>query len=418
MENKDFDKLFARKMQGLPPVAPSINDWYALQQRITAEKSRRERWRRYGLYALLLLLALSNICLWRLWKQQPDPITKPATSIVVIDTLVKNVVYQNDTIVKTIYITAYSNLAPAAASWNTPKRSLLPQLEGAKRDRANSQIDGPSPMEKNGAPALPEASEKDQTSSPDKLKTHQTSDPGLVNPRDSAEAVAKGHSAVLSTKEINTDENNQAAQSPKIKPAKHPFFSAPQASFFIDNAMPAGNGVQEGKAVGLGVQLNAKVAPYIRIWSEIGYQWLQLESDNTAISNLAESPYSSAEYEIRHWEAQTKAISLGLGFRYDGNPLREHWWPTISSGVINLFTLPYPVNIEYHRLSSGGDIHWPGTIEHPNSLTAWQSSLGLGYSINNRFSLGAEGFYRLNLKPGHELWKHQGGLRLHGIVKF
>lgn len=415
MENKDFDKLFARKMQGLPPAAPSINDWYALQQRILAEKTRNERWYRYGLYALLLLLALSNACLWRLWQQRPDdPNTKPATSSVVIDTLVKNVVYQNDTIVKTIYITAYSDLAPSAASWNTRTRSL-PPLETVILDQENS---GMNPMQKDGAPALPEASEKKNTTHPDKVKMHEISDPGLVNPRDSAEAVSKGNPAVLPTEEINVDENKQAAQSPIIKPAKHPLLSAPQASFFIGNALPAGNGIQEGKAVELGVHLNAKVAPHFRIWSEIGYQWMQLESNNATIYKLAESPYSSAEYEIRHWEAQTKAISLGLGFRYDWNPLREHWWPTISTGVINIFTLPYPANIEYHRLSSGGDIHWRGTIENPNSLTAWQSSLGLGYSINNRFTLGAESFYRLNLKPGHELWKHQGGLRLHGIIKF
>ncbi|MCB0571910.1 MAG: hypothetical protein KDC66_19215 [Phaeodactylibacter sp.] len=418
MENKDFDKLFARKMQGLPPASASLGGWYALQEKLAARKSRRAAWLKYALLALLLLMALSNGWMWyHLQKGSAIPAAGPEASMPAVDTLIRHIVYQYDTIVRKIYVTEYDS-RPNGTYSLTGRDGEGPRLQPHARQGQLPQENRPETT--NGQDVRPEGPTRNQElqakESGERHPTLSAEGPSANEHRPPETAPYSAAEAFTENEPGNTNESE--LPKPQIKPARRALFSAPEFSFFLGNGLPAGNGVREGQALELGMQFSTAFAPHFRAWAEVSYQRSSLESDNPAIAELAESPYSPSEYELRHWEGSPQALGLGLGLRYVWNPIRGHWQPAFSSGFITSIPLPYTVNIEYHHNNAGPEIHWAGEAEHARLHTAWLSSLGLAYKVNNRVSAGAEGLYRLNLTPSSGLWQYQLGFRLNGTLHF
>ncbi len=133
MKQPDFFRLFSEKMQGAsPPPDHSAADWHSLQARLDAHDRKRTRVLPLGwLGALTGLLLLSNLGWFFLWQKTGDEVAAlrselPADkleSVISRDTVFeKTVVYQNDTIYRTVIVNRreQARFAQGLASQNSP----------------------------------------------------------------------------------------------------------------------------------------------------------------------------------------------------------------------------------------------------------------------------------------------------------
>ena len=107
MENKDFDKIFARKFGQTTGESYREEGWSDLSARMDAHERRRKRLIIPVIWPLFGLLATSNIFWWHQWHQakQQFKATEKQENRIQHDTLVRrtviyDTVYQHVTVIK------------------------------------------------------------------------------------------------------------------------------------------------------------------------------------------------------------------------------------------------------------------------------------------------------------------------------
>ncbi|MBK8702318.1 MAG: hypothetical protein IPN33_01020 [Saprospiraceae bacterium] len=383
MRDKEFDDSLKRKLEEFPLREPSFEQWYALQQRLDSATRQKKYGHNWLLYALLLLLLLSNGLQWLMWNNSTPDEIKQAGSITHITDTIRHITYRYDTIYSTTYRIdkLISSVAGAAVPANEKLRTdtvetvAISTGQGETKTTENQIAEAPNLFQE----SLPSAS--------------------LHQPDSSADA--------------------PVPLSLPAKPQRKRPFSAPQLELvYATGFAPVDGEIEKCWINKTGISASMQVLPRLRVWTNLLYGFPSLVYNSNWTPEGVTPPDYGNEYTLSHWRSTPHNLELGLGIRYKLPSRNNRWQPSIATGLVGAYFPSYKLTAVFSEEEEEEEEtkEWSTRINRNTTrISAWQNSLAIDYRVNNRLSLRAAAIHQLTLNANTQLWKQEYSLQCSGV---
>lgn len=402
MEDFDFDKHYADKMQQASAPDFSQEDWEKLTPRLEASKKRRPLVTSpILLYLLGGLLLLSNITWWVIW-QQPEQrdntlltgTTTGGTVVLQDTTWNRVVVYQYDTVRETVVLPNQSTrFSPAIAkSRGVKNNTALPGDIGlTSRHVSLPGTSGASVQVITGAEnSITENKNDIYTNSTESLLTEALPERSLLLNKPGKYLNLAAYDLFLMP----------------LKPAKRPYLSipldvriGPELSFVLPDADDLSSRIGFSTGLNAELALSEKLA-FTLAGEFIGVSFKGREYDPGL--GLPELISPGDDYEFNYFELHDgikPIIQMTAGMKYWFNPSRKIS-PYMGLGYASQWHLPYEIEVEYNHLVTG--LEWSTHIEAPaldNPVSLLDINAGIRYRVSPHWLWQTGVFFQFKIDP-------------------
>ncbi|MBL7794774.1 MAG: hypothetical protein JNK77_20730 [Saprospiraceae bacterium] len=392
MRDKEFDDSLKRKLEEFPHREPSFQQWYALHQRIDSATRQKQYGHNRLLYALLLLLLLSNGLQWLLWRNTASGEIKEAGGITHITDTIRHITYRYDTIYSTTYHsdTLYSAVVLASVSANEKLRADTVENVTIPTGRGETKTTESQIAE---VPILFQES-----------------------------IVAKEFDKSLNSATVHQSEDSSIAPAPPSLPAKpqrkRPF-SAPQLELiYASGFAPFDAEIEKCRINKTGVSASMQVLPRLRVWTNLLYSFPSLIYSSNWTPEGVTPPDFGSEYTLSHWRSTPHNVELALGICYNLPSRNNRWQPSVATGLVGAYLPSYKLIAVFSEEEEEEEEtkEWRTRIDRNTSrISAWQNSLAIDYRVSNRLSLRAAAVHQLKLNGNPQQWKQEYYLQCSGV---
>ena len=402
MEDFDFDKHYADKMQQASAPDFSREDWKKLTPILDTLDKRKQRVISPILWYLLGgLLLLSNITWWVIW-QQPEQrnntllteITTGGTVVMQDTTWNRVVVYQYDTVRETVVLPNQSTrFSPAIAkSQGVKNNTALPGDIGlTSRHVSLPGTSGASVQVITGAEnSITENKNDIYTNSTESLLTEALPERSLLLNKPGKYLNLAAYDLFLMP----------------LKPAKRPYLSipldvriGPELSFVLPDADDLSSRIGFSTGLNAELALSEKLA-FTLAGEFIGVSFKGREYDPGL--GLPELISPGDDYEFNYFELHDgikPIIQMTAGMKYWFNPSRKIS-PYMGLGYASQWHLPYEIEVEYNHLVTG--LEWSTHIEAPaldNPVSLLDINAGIRYRVSPHWLWQTGVFFQFKIDP-------------------
>ena len=419
MEDKDFDKIFARKFGQATGEPYKEAGWSDLSGRMDAHERRRKRTIIPVIWPLFGLLATSNVFWWHQWQQAKKQSAGVAQQEIRIpsDTLVRktviyDTVYQYVTIIKQHI--QEDNAAMSAAVFsgkNTPQTIAFenqkpvnePVLDETSGNNTKSSISATAANlsdQKNGTDktAVPEAGHSISYRVPVQDTFGQTL---ATIPESGKQAAADTVFEQL----LHTPPDIKKVHTPLL------MFARPRLGVQAGWSNPMLTHKRSGTLFGAGLGADVAVARNIRLGADAQYWSGRLKADETDELTAVDIPDPGSDYKLRYWETyKLPVVSYALHLKYYF-PSKSAWVPWVGIGTQWATVLPFEIEFDYENQTSHYEVFLPGQTR---AITHWQglaAMAGVEKQWNTHFSFGADAFLLQHTGKNPGILGRQFGLK-------
>ena len=417
MDDKNFDKIFQRKLDDLPGMPASEANWTALSGRLDAHEGRRKKW--LVPFLLFLIGLLSGFPIWSGFQMyQSGQFNARSTEQL---TIKRDTIIQTTTIYR--YDTVYIRNTPTYSTFSL--RNTISGTGTAVSQNATVYSDKTttsSPV--NGIDVAQHTKslpfDKTSTSSP------TNSENVTQNPTTHSDQTTNNANAAE-----NTTENSEKIPEPvpgadslqritvKVKRASRIFLQRPQLGLSLGRSTPVLAGLESGAIFQTGLVGNIEVMRGLRLEAGVQYQQAKMKSEETsALENLVTIPNPGSNYSLEYWETyKLPILTHSAHLRYQIGSWFQ-FSPYIGIGGRVKTVLPFEIEYEFEDDINQLELNEPGATRATTSWQGFTHTVGIERNAAKNYTLALEGIWLKNWGGPADIFNEHWGINARIMYRF
>lgn len=444
MDDKNFDKIFQRKLNDLPGIPASEANWTALSGRLDAHEGRRKKW--LVPFLLFLIGLLSGFPIWSGFQMyQSGQFNARSTEQLTIkrDTIIQTTtIYRYDT----VYIRntpTYSTFSlrntisgtGTAVSQNTTVYSdkTTTSLPNTGMDVAQNTKALPSDKTSTSSPTNSEKVTQIPTTNSDKTTTSTPTNGADVaqNSTTNSDKTSTSTPTTNANAAENTTENSEKIPEPvpgadslqritvKVKRAPRIFLQRPQLGLSFGRSTPVLAGLESGAILQTGLVGNIEVMRGLRLEAGVQYQQAKMKSEETsALENLVTIPNPGSNYSLDYWETyKLPMLTYSAHLRYQIGSWFQ-FSPYIGIGGRVKTVLPFEIEYEFEDDINQLELNEPGATRATTSWQGFTHTVGIERNTAKNYTLALEGIWLKNWGGPADIFNEHWGINARIMYRF
>jgi hypothetical protein len=433
MDDKDFDKIFQRKLNDVPGIPASEANWMALSGRLDAHDGRRKR----GLVPFLWLLVglLSALHLWsgyQVYRFGHTQAERTSNTLTKRDTVIQTtVIYRYDTIYIQGAVSRFSTTPPNTVYSSFGRTTAAPgaNLSAHPHDKdsgvrqttvmATAPVITPDSTSTTARQALIAAETFAQPSAVANVQNNTS-----LAPISASGAANEPLANALSSRVAETDSTREYEPVPvaPLSPAKRlrrTLFKRPQLGINVGRGTPVIPEMESGALWQTGLTGNVEVLPGLRLEAGVQYQQSRMKSEvATAINHLVTVPNPGSDYTLEYWETyRLPMLTYSAQLRYQLGT----WWrlmPYAGVGARVKTVLPFELEYEFEDGINQLELNEPGAERATTSWQGFTHLLGMEREMGKNYNFALEGIWLKNWGQPADIFSEQWSINARLMYRF